>query len=125
MQSKQGLETIRRIEAKFGPVYEGLQKLQSGLYGSPTLELPFGRLVIEVTYLLGDFIETIQRDAYSTKVIEAFHLREPLLQKEFWFQVADALPSAHDAERQLSPARDKAMAAWQTVRSELIVPYER
>lgn len=131
MQTKQVLETIRRIEAKFAPIVERLNTIQNMIYGPPRPGGALGRIVLEITYLFGDFIETVQRDAYSVKVIEAFELSETILQKEFWFKVANALPTSSRGEDPrvvtLSDpeVRNAAIEAWRPIASILLMRYDR
>src|SRR5579864_580380 len=94
MQTKQVLETIRRIEVRFSPIYERLIKLQEIAYGAPPQRSSdMGRVVIEISYMFGDFMETVQQDHDSVSVLSAFMLGESLLKRAFWIDLASELTS--------------------------------
>jgi hypothetical protein len=128
MQTKQVLEIIRRLQTRFSPIHERLAKLQNIIYTpSPQREEEMSRLVIEITYQLGDFIETVQHDSDSVKVLEAFALEELLLKKEFWFGVASRLSlvgsieGPRDVDRQIHMHRE----AWGDMQTAFFRPYDR
>jgi hypothetical protein len=77
------------------------------------------RLVIEITYMFGDFGESFQKDASAVKVLDAFKLREALLDKEFWFRAATAL----SVETQTQELHARAIQGWQGVMVGIVVPY--
>jgi hypothetical protein len=120
MQTKQVLEIIRRIEGKFSPIYDALGKLQEALYRSTNARPPELALsVIEISYMFGDFIEGIQSDTDSVRVLEAFQLGESLLKREFWFGVASSI-SQPEADRG-RPFPE----SWNAVHAAIFRPYDR
>jgi hypothetical protein len=122
MQTKQVLETIRRIQTKFSPIHEQIIKLQETIYtgapDSPPRQATIGPLVIDVTYRFGNFIEEVLLDSDCVKVLEAFSLKELLLDKKFWFAVAGAISFPEQT------TRERPLSQW-SVMHRLLNQYDR
>ncbi len=125
MQTKQVLETIRRLEVEFRPIRDRLSEIRGIIHGDPrkVVDRHLNRQIIEATYELSHFIEATKKDSDAVHVLTAFGLGKTLLDKAFWIDITSTLPFGSSNKEFTDQNRIPLIESWQKVYELLLGPF--